>query len=277
MFTQNLTKSVIDFLKSLLIILPIAFLIRTYGYGLYQVPSGSMEPTLLVGERLFADKLTIWFKPPKRGEIIAFNDPLYNYSDNIVLNLFQRYAWGPQNWTKRVIGIPGDHIEGKIENGNPEIYLNGQKIHETYLNKYPLIGVFKDIDRYSNEHTFDLKTFDSKLPFDKQPFYRINPDNIIRINGEALMRYPKTPLPDNKDIFDIKLGKNEYWVMGDNRLNSWDSRSWGKLDGKFIHGKIIWRIWSHDSKSDWWILDFLRHTIDFFKRMRWNRFFQKVN
>src|SRR5438128_7914663 len=102
---QSLRAQISEFAFLLLIV----FLIRTFGYGLYQVPTGSMETTMLVGERFFADKLTIWFNPPKRGEIIAFNDPRYNYSNNIFANWFQRYMWGPENLTKRVIGIPGDH------------------------------------------------------------------------------------------------------------------------------------------------------------------------
>lgn len=90
------------------VILPVAFLIRTFGFGLYQVPTGSMETTLLVGERFLADKLTYWFRPPKRGEIIAFNAPDasvcsqgYKYSKNPFTNWIERYIWGPSNWTKK--------------------------------------------------------------------------------------------------------------------------------------------------------------------------------
>ena len=74
----------------LIILVAIAFIIRTFLYGLYQVPTGSMETTILVGDRFLADKFTVLFKPIKRGEIIAFNDPTFNYSDNTFKNLFQR-------------------------------------------------------------------------------------------------------------------------------------------------------------------------------------------
>ena len=74
------------------VILPIAFVIRTFGFGLYQVPNGSMETTLLVGERFCADKLSYWFRKPKQGQIIAFDDSTYHYSSNKIVNLWQRYG-----------------------------------------------------------------------------------------------------------------------------------------------------------------------------------------
>ena len=64
----------------------------------------------------------------------------------------------------------------------------------------------------------------------------------------------------------------EYWAMGDNRQGSLDSRGWGPLKRKFIHGKIIFRIWSHDDvDASCMIFDLLFHPIDFWKRLRWNR------
>jgi len=129
--------------REFVVLLLIVFLIRTFGFGLYQVPTGSMETTMLVGERFFADKFSYIFRKPRRSEIIAMNDPTYDYSDNTFVNVFQRYVWGPANWTKRVIGIPGDRIRGTIEDGKPAVYLNGKKLDEPYLNKYPLIYVWK--------------------------------------------------------------------------------------------------------------------------------------
>src|SRR5579871_884059 len=84
-------------IKELAGLLIIVFLIRTFGFGLYQVPTGSMEVTMLVGERFFADKFTILFAKPSRGQIISFNDPLFPYSTNPVVRLFQEYVWGPSN------------------------------------------------------------------------------------------------------------------------------------------------------------------------------------
>src|SRR3989337_1425775 len=112
---QGLFAQISEFAFLLLIV----FLIRTFGFGLYQVPSGSMETTLLVGERFFADKFSYLFREPAYGDVISFNEPpvSFNYSNNKLVNLFQRYVWGPSNWTKRVIGIPGDEVHGVIEDG----------------------------------------------------------------------------------------------------------------------------------------------------------------
>ncbi len=278
-------KSVLaQYVEAFIIIVPIAFVIRTFFYGLYQVPTGSMETTMLVGERFFSDKLSVWFKPIQRGEIIAFNEPesVYPYSKNPVLRWWQDYVWGPSNWTKRVIGIPGDHIIGTIEQGHPVVYRNGEKLDEPYLNKYPLISVWtkgrptaQDIylstKRLAGNYIVS-KSYDPSKPYDQQPFYRINPNDILLLGGRPALKYPGTP--DQDDEFDVILGTNEYWAMGDNREGSLDSRAWGKLNGNQIHGRIVFRIWSLDSSQSWWIVDLLRHPIDFWKRVRWDRCFQ---
>jgi signal peptidase I len=310
-------------IKELVILIGVVFIIRTWGFGLYQVPTGSMETTVLVGERFFADKFTILFSPPKRGDVIAFNEPatIFPYSDNQAQRLFQMYVWGPQNLTKRVIGLPGERIKGVIEDGKPAIYINDKKLDEPYLNKYPLIRVWQDdphvlAQRVEGEivdavrrglidqsvaqemmqrsmlHYTVLKSYDPKMPWQMQPFYRINPARIVMgADGKPLdIKLPGTPelarggqhvdgkniWGDNSDEFYIELGPNEYWCMGDNRLGSSDSRTFGPVNGKLIHGKIVFRIWSIDSDESWWILDLLKHPIDFWKRVRWGRFFQVV-
>ena len=276
-------KSVlVQYVEAFVIILPIAFVIRTFLYGLYQVPSGSMEPTMLVGERFIADKLSIWFSSPKRGDIISFNDPTYKYSKNPIIHLIESYLWlpnGPANWTKRVIAIPGDIILGTIEDGKPVIYLNGEKLDEPYINPYPLLS------EMHNDGIIGQKTYDPKFSFNDQPFYvfdrvgvRLAKEYLSRL-GRPSIAYPYTPLPrysGGSDIFEHKLKKGEYFCLGDNRLGSSDSRVWEILNEKNIHGKIIFRLWSHDSDASFWILDLILHPIDFWKRMRWGRFLQRV-
>ncbi len=302
-------------------LLLIVFLVRTYGFGLYQVPTGSMETSMLVGERFFADKFSYLFRSPERGEVISFNEPpqYYNYSKNGLMNLFQHYVWGPSNWTKRIIGKPGDEVRGAIENGKPVVYLNGKKLDEPYLNKYPLIKVWKEdpqiirakVDRevrgilaagYDSSIIADVKaqildryttpkSYDPNRPFEDQPFYDVNP-NCVKFgeSGQPELREPGTPLEPRHDVargdgrywsgsdeFQVTLGSDEYWLMGDNRLGSQDSRFFGPVKKNFIHGRIIIRIWSVDSDEAWWIWDLIKHPIDFWKRVRWSRFFQWVH
>lgn len=272
-----------SWIESAVIILPIVFIVRTWFYGLYQVPTGSMEPTMLVGEGFFADKLSVWFTNPKHGDIITFNDPNFPYSNNKTKEIFQRYVWGPTNYTKRVIGVPGDTIKLAVEEGKPVVYRNGEKIDEPYLNTYPLIAVFNpDASR-----EFTWKTYDPNYSYKKQPFYRLTPQEVKygkMIAKEHLkeedLKYPDSPSFEGKGILDIqevKLGPDEYWVMGDNRRGSYDSRSWGPLKEKYIHGKILLRLWSFDANKSWIIFDLLMHPFDFWTRVRWSRFLQRVH
>lgn len=271
----------------IILILAVIFLIRTFGFGLYQVPTGSMETTMLVGERFFADKFTILFSGVKRGDIISFNEPGFVYSDNIFKRLIQKYAWGPVNYTKRVIGQPGDTVKGVIEDGKPVIYLNGNKLDEPYVNKYPLIhlwlmdplkvhsllrrdvsslianGVDIQVVGQINEQILnaysELRSYDPDVPYDKQPFYRMKPADVVRASflggdDKPILLYPQTPYyPGSRkvirkgnnywsssDEFYVELGPEEYWLMGDNRRGSQDSRFFGsvKRDLILIHNKI---------------------------------------
>src|SRR5579863_8779386 len=236
------------------------------------------------------------------------------------MRLFQRYVWGPSNWTKRVIGVPGDVIRGVIEDGKPVVYRNGEKLDEPYINKYPLIRlrscnvdllrkqikldiqemahgrmldsalVAEYIDQRIAQDEIAPRSYDSSVPYDKQPFYRIQPDCIKKDDqGNPKLKIPGTPImPENgktspdetrnnwtkSDVFYVKLGAGEYWCMGDNRLGSHDCRFFGPIKEQEIHGRIIFRIWSIDSDESWWIVDLIKHPINFWSRVRWGRFFQ---
>lgn len=269
-------KSMIaDWVQTLIVFLPIAFIIRTWGYGLYQVPSGSMETTMLVGEGYFADKFSYIFSDPKRGDIISFDEPTYKYSEGFK-GLWEHYVYGPQNWTKRVIGVPGDHIQGMIEDGKTVVYRNGEKLHETYTNKYPLVPTDMSLS------VSGWKSYDKNYGYYDQPFYRMS-GTIVKAAQKMWQEHnfpaeqkPGMPLDHvfkGSDVYDIHLGSDEYWVMGDNRLGSYDSRGWGAVKRDYIHGKIVFRIFSFDTKGSSIIWDLITHPIDFWTRVRWSRFF----
>jgi signal peptidase I len=290
-------------IKEIAFLLSIVFLIRTFGFGLYQVPSESMETTMLVGERFFSDKFTYLFSSPQRNDIIAMNVPTFDYSTNPFINVYQRYIGWPyavENWTKRVIGVPGDHVQGMIEDGKPVVYVNGIKLDEPYLNTYPILAI-----ACSDGSGVTFRSYDPLRTDDDQPFYRVDPQLALTSSMQGalgqgyalttknrLVREPGKPSVSYKsrsvnrqgksywtgtDVFDVTLGQNQYWGMGDNRRGSFDSRCFGPVDKKLIHGRIRYRIWSIDSNESWWIVDLIKHPIDFWNRLRWDRFFQRLS
>jgi len=324
---NKIEKSIKEFfdiknLRELAGLLLIVFVVRSFVFGLYQVPSPSMETTMCVNERFLAEKFTYLFTDPKRGDILSMNDPTYEYSDNYFKRIFEEYVWGPSNWTKRVVGIPGDTLEGRVENGRPVVYLNGEKLDEPQVNKYPIMHVWKSdkdiikraIDtqvaramrfkaitpKDARDYTqqllmqkgLDWVSFDPEKAWDKQPFYCVKPSRIYHDpkTGEKDILHPGTPLyginsfkiPEGKnfwnrtDYFYVKLGADEYWCMGDNRLASADSRFFGPVKRRLIHGRIVWCIWSIDSDDSWWIIDLIKHPINFWQRIRWSRCMKKI-
>jgi hypothetical protein len=109
---------------------------------------------------------------------------------------------------------------------------------------------------------------------------------LLTEHGYEDIRYPYTPATTysnntekSPDIFDVHLGPDEYWAMGDNRRDSTDSRFWGTLKRNFIHGKVKFCLYSIDLNESWGKLEFfhifpfdmLRHPIDFWSRVRWSR------
>jgi len=163
-----------------------------------------------------------------------------------------------------------------------------KKLDEPYLNKYPLIAGLTELPNLQSSKIFGNASihyfsYDPTKTWPKQPFYAtaISEKQLVQnlptrvrslIQNEYPILQPGTPLSDGRDVFDVQLGKNEYWVMGDNRLGSWDSRGWGKLDGTLIHGRIKLCIFSLDSLNGWFTTDLIWHPIDFFtKIVRWSR------
>jgi len=180
--------------------------------------------------------------------------------------------------------VPTDYavVKGVIEDGKPVVYLNGQKLDEPYVNPYPLIALYKD----GVMPPFDFRSYDPSVSYEDQPFYSMTEFMVERAKrllknfDESNLRLPYTPVNcsgRSVDEFDVHLGETQYFAMGDNRQGSNDSRYWGPLDGSLIHGIIKWRLISIDSTDSWLIFDLLTHPIEFWKRVRWSRFFQGVH
>lgn len=282
----------------------LAFVIRSLVFGLYHVPTGSAETTILVGDRIWGNKMAYHVGPfktgsVKRGDLVIVDNPEFPFdTSSSVQYYWQKYVGvpllglkgGPDNWVKRVIGLPGDTIQGREEHGKAVVYVNGKKLEEPYINSYPLIGLARKIGLIDTKKfpvplpSFlvaqrsypEFFTFDPEKPINQQPFYNFELDEVLRdpSTGEPLpLRAPYVAEP--QDIFGpYKIPAGKYWVMGDSRKNSRDSRSWIFLNEDLIHGRASVILFSIDSKQPFWLFDVIKHPITFWtKIVRWNRCF----
>jgi signal peptidase I len=118
-------RLVIEWLVIVVIAVAISFLMRTYVVQTFFIPSGSMEPTLHVGDRILVSKLSVELGTIHTGDIVVFKAPPAEHCGEPVTDL-----------VKRVIGVPGDKLWSK---GNT-IYINGRKLHENWSHYEPLGG-----------------------------------------------------------------------------------------------------------------------------------------
>ena len=190
-------SSFVNNIKSIILAIFIALLIRSFIAEPFNIPSGSMKPNLLVGDFIFVSKWSygysrhslpfslpilpskrIFLKKPERGDVVVFKTPFDNRTDYI----------------KRVIGLPGDTIQ--IING--EIILNKKLIYRKKEND------FIDIDKSGNQQRVRMY----KEYFKNKDVYILD----LMDNG----------IVDNTKIFQVP--QEHFFVMGDNRDNSQDSR-----------------------------------------------------
>jgi signal peptidase I len=300
-----------QWVEAIIFAFTLALVLRHTVFSPYHVPSGSAEPNILVGDRIWGNKMAYYFSEVKRGDYIIFDDANFIYDDSFLQSLWQRYIGlaisflglkdGPINVTKRVIAIPGDILEGRLEDGKPTLHLNGKKLDEPYLNPYPLIKLrretgfipIKNIGPLAIPSFLQKKIKDSgagytyvpETPYEQQPYYYMTEKEIVKnpTTGQPLLIEPGTPDIDFhtgiiRDIFGpITLPPNMYWAMGDSRNNSYDSRAWGMLPGNLIRGKASFILFSIDGEEALWLFDLMKHPIEFFtKRIRWNRFFKSI-
>lgn len=298
-----------QWIEALIIAGVAALFLRNFIFGLYHVPSGSAEPTILVGDRVWGNKMAYLFgDTPKRGDQVIFDEIRFRFDQsNTLRRLWQKYVGfeipllglpgGPINVVKRVIAVPGDWIEGRLEEGKPVIYINGKKLDEPYVNPFPLIwlkkergfvpfdrvGPFMIPDFLRKSPVLVKYTYDPNRSFAQQQFYKMDKSEVIRIPGIASFSYPQTPTykdvagTECVDIFGpLRVPPRKYWVMGDSRKNSTDSRFDGFLDESHIHGRLSFIIYSIDSQEPVWLFELLKHPFNFwFKAVRWDRFLKK--
>jgi signal peptidase I len=245
------TESPLDFAASNCALLVVVFFVFGFVFENFVIPSSSMASTLLVGDHVMVDRLTLspsaaWapfqhYREVKRNDIVVFYKPTEepNGEHRILV--------------KRVIGIPGDriHLSGGV------VYLNGKAQEERHAARPP----YADYDAYRDD-------FPAILPGD-------------RFGATAQW---SLEMLNHIQSGDLTVPAGSYFVLGDNRTKSADSRYWGFVPRRNIIGRPLFVYWSFvtpdgllDDPSIQQQASFTLHEVlHFFDQTRWARTFHRV-
>ncbi len=209
-----------EWVEPFLIAAAVALFIRQFGVEAFKIPSGSMIPTLTIGDHLlvnkfvygpripFTDMRIFTGKEPKRGEIIVFKFPRDE----------------SKNFIKRVVGLPGDKIELKAG----KLFINDELVRTTSS------GAYDGDDQRSGPPYYD-----KPLLFDEQ---------LGAVKHHILYLHDQTG-----SYGPVLVPEDSVFVMGDNRDNSQDSRFWGFVKQNKILGRALIIYWSWDGDHGRWV------------------------
>lgn len=239
------TKKILYYVETIGTALILVVIIQRFYIGNFKIPTGSMIPTIQVGDRVFADMVSYKFTGPKRNSIIVFKEPI----ENKVL------------YTKRAMGLPGETV--KIQDGI--LYINGEA---TNFRQYSNLGIGDNEWRipkkgdkleiipagnYNKAHNYtsiDIEKIQKELKYNSASVYEFMPNLKFVVNGEETGLI--LDFIHDKDVVaklmvgetvEITLDDDYYLALGDNTDNSFDSRYWGFVKGSRIRGRALVRFW----------------------------------
>jgi len=242
-------ETTVEFLASLAAVLVTGLFIITFVVQAFEIPSSSMENTLLIGDHVFVNRVQFAPKSGWVGPLLPYRDV---HRQDIVVFL------SPQTpglyVVKRIIGVPGDRIH--LRNG--VVYRNGQALDEPYV----LHDKDIEFDHYRNE------------------FPAVPPGDDPNVWTNWAIDMPQYIQGD-----DIVVPPNRYFAMGDHRGVSLDSRYWGFIPQENIIGRPMFIYWSFETPDNQYLktawsdrLLFLgRVVLHFFDETRWKRTLKGVH
>lgn len=211
----------IEYSGSFFPVIALVFCLRSFLYEPFKIPSSSMVPTLLVGDLILVNKYTYGIRLPiVNKKIIHINDP--QRGDVMV---FKYPKDTSVDYIKRVVGVPGDKIVYK----NKHLTVNGQEVSYT-----PLPDYLDDENlAYYKQWQENLTGIEHKILTDaRAPNFVPNPDAFAQ---HELCSY-------DTEGFACTVPVGQYFMMGDNRDNSLDSRYWGFVPDRNVVGKAFF-VW----------------------------------
>jgi signal peptidase I len=213
----------LDWTAGLFPVICAVFLMRSFLFEPFKIPSGSMLPTLLVGDLILVNKFHYGIRLPVINQKIIENHTPAR-GDVVVF----RYPVNPQlDYIKRVVGLPGDTVSYL----NKQLSINGQPIEKTALPEY-----------YDAESLRMFQRFNEQL-MGVEHHVLIDKDRPPFVPPQAVEDYPfKDNCRYSGEGVVCKVPPGHYFVMGDNRDNSQDSRFWGFVPDQNLVGKafVIW-------------------------------------
>lgn len=222
----------VEYAKAFFPVILIVFLLRSFLVEPFHIPSGSMMPGLVPGDFILVNKFKYGIRLPiVNTKIIGISNP--KRGDVIVF----RYPKDPStDYIKRVIGLPGD----RVVYSNKTLYINGKRVEQ--------YGVTPEVVRESNHLLTKMNRITENL------------------DGREHNVYVDPEVSPQTSEFDVP--EHSYFVMGDNRDRSNDSRYWGFVNDRYLVGNafMIWLSWDETTDKGW-----------FWNRILWNRIGKSIS
>ena len=215
----------LDWTAGLFPVILAVFLLRSFLFEPFKIPSGSMIPTLLVGDLILVNKYHYGIRLPViNKKIVANNDPKRG---DVIVFRFPRDT--SIDYIKRVVGLPGDEVSFR----NQKLYINGQPAP---LEALPPPGFYDETTlRYSPEFKEKLGEVEHRILVDPNAQRPFGADGAYAFPYRENCRY-------SAEGVTCKVPEGHYFMMGDNRDNSEDSRFWGFVPDENIVGKAFF-VW----------------------------------